>query len=498
MKVIFMSIFKKILSVSLCLVLILGAFCGCGEKYMDAIIYFELLEKPQTLDPQTAQSDSELLIVRNIYEGLLRETEDGEIVGGVSESYSYENLTYTFNLKEDAVWSNGDRVTAYDFEYAFRRALDPKIKAPFASRLFAIANAEAVNSGSADISALGVKAIDERTLTITLCREDKDFLKTLTTSVCMPCNEEFFENSIGKYGLDSECIISNGSYRLTKWNKEDFGIRIYKNEEYVGVFEAQNAAVFISCIEDEAQTTRLAGGESDMAFIAGAELDSAEKSGLMTQNVQNICWLMTISRDFSPEVRRAFAMAFNTDVYSGALPDGFSAAKSIYPETLGINADGIGLIPYNINEAKSVMSAQIGDMEDSKFPQSTLYYYNDGGLKELATAIVGHWQQNLSTFINIESSDNLAVMQEEIGETTLQFALFPVTAKSGSFSEYAKKFAGLSTSDTPDGLQQELFSDYSIIPVAFQTTNISCISELENVTVGEDNGYIDFSNIIKR
>lgn len=493
-----MSILKKILSVSLCLVLILGAFCGCGEKYTDAIIYFELLEKPQTLDPQTAQNDSELLIVRNIYEGLLRETEDGEIVSGVSESYSYENLTYTFNLKDDAVWSNGEKVTAYDFEYGLRRAVDPKINAPFASRLFAITNAEAIASGGADVSALGVKALDDTTLTITLCREDDTFLKTLTTSVCMPCNEEFFEGSIGKYGLDSECIISNGSYRLTKWNKEDFGIRIYKNEEYNGLFEAQNAAVFISCVADESQTTRLVDGESDMAFIAGTELDTAEKSGLTTQNVQNICWLMTISREFSPEVRRAFAMAFNTDIYSNALPDGFSAAKSIYPEILGINTDGIGLMPYNIDEAKSVMSAQIGKMEDSKFPQTTLYYYNIGGLKGLATAIVGHWQQNLSTFINIESSDNLTVMQKEIEERTLQFALFPVTAKSGSFSEYAKKFVGLSATETPDGLQQELLSDYSIIPVAFQTTNISYISELENVTVSEDNGYIDFSNIIKR
>ena len=82
--------FKKIISVALCIFLILGAFCGCGEKYMDAVIYFELLERPQTLDPQTAQSDSELLIVRNIYEGLMRETSDGKIVGGVSESYSYD------------------------------------------------------------------------------------------------------------------------------------------------------------------------------------------------------------------------------------------------------------------------------------------------------------------------------------------------------------------------------------------------------------------------
>ncbi len=493
-----MLFFKKILSISLCLVLMLGVLCGCGEKYMDAIIYFELLEKPQSLDPQTAQSDSELLIVRNIYEGLMRETDDGKIIGGVSESYSYENLTYTFNLKEDAFWSNGDKVTAYDFEYALRRAINPKIKAPFASRLYAIKNAEQIANGSADVSTLGVKATDEKTLVITLVREDNDFLKTLTTSVCMPCNEEFFENSIGKYGLDAECIISNGSYRLTKWNKEDFGIRIYKNEEYNGIARAQNAAVFISCVEDEKQSSRLSDGSSDMAFVSGNELDVVKKAGLTTQGVQNICWLMTVSRDFSSDTRRAFAMAFSTDVFDKSLPDGFVAAKSIYPEILGVNADGLGITPYNIDEARSVMSAQIAGMEDKKFPQTTLYYYNEAGVKELSTAIVGHWQQNLSTFINIEPSDNLAVMQREISDSTLQFALFPITAKSGSFEEYAENFAAVSTVIASDDLQQNLLKEHYILPVAYQTTNISYISTLENVMVCEDNGYIDFSYVIKR
>ncbi|MBE6810264.1 MAG: hypothetical protein E7521_04310 [Ruminococcaceae bacterium] len=490
--------FKKIISAALCIVLMLGVFCGCGEKYRDAIIYFEFLERPQTLDPQTAQSDSELLIVRNIYEGLMRETSDGKIVGGVSESYSYENLIYTFKLKDDAFWSNGEKVTAYDFEYAFRRAVNPKIKAPFANRLFSITNAEAINVGNADVSTLGVKAVDNTTLTITMCREDESFLKTLTTSVCMPCNEQFFEESIGKYGLDAKCIISNGSYRLTKWNKEDFGIRIYKNEEYNGIFDAQNAAVFISCVENEKQSLRLTDGSSDIAFVSGEELSAVKNAGFTTQSVQNICWLMTIGRNFSADARRAFAMAFSTDVFEKALPNGFTAAKSIYPETLGINTDNIGITPYNIDEAKSVMSSQIASMDDKKFPQATLYYYNDYGVKELSTAIVGHWQQNLSTFINIEASDNLDVLQREISDSTLSFSLFPITAKSDSFEEYAQIFSAVSTAATPHDLQQELLSEYTIIPVAYQNTSVTYIPELENVVVGDDNGYIDFSNIIKR
>lgn len=490
--------YNKILAVLMAFVLLVCGLCACGEDYSEAYIYFELLDMPKTLDPQIASSDSELLIVRNIYEGLLRHDENGKIISGVSESYTYENLTYTFKLKKDLLWSDGTPLTAYDFEYGLHRAVDPKIKAPFASRLFAIANAEAINNGNADISTLGVKAIDETTLTITLCREDNDFLETLTTSVCMPCNKEFFENSIGKYGLDAECIISNGSYRLAKWNKEDFGIRIYKNEKYNGDFETKNAAVFISCVDDETQVSRIVDGNSDMAFVSCKELDSAKEAELETVSVQNICWFLTISRNYPPEVRRAFTTAFSNEVYSSAVPDGFTAAKSIYPNILNLNTDGIGVTNYNIDEAKSVMSAQISNMENSKFPSATLYYYENDGIKSLATAIVGHWQQNLSTFINIESSKNLSALQSEIAESTLDFALFPITVTSGSFSEYARNFSKVSTAATPDTLQQQLLDGNHILPVAYQNTNISYISSLENVICEENNGYIDFSFIVKK
>lgn len=492
-----MMCLKRILSMLLCLVLLIGAFCGCGDKYKEAIIYFELLQQPKTLDPQIASDDSELLIVRNIYEGLLRIDKSGEIVNGVSESYTYENLTYTFKLKNDAFWSNGNKVTAFDFQYAFRRAVDPQIKAPFVSRLFAIENAEAIANGSADVATLGVKAVDDTTLIITLCREDNDFLKTLTTSICMPCNEKFFEESIGKYGLDAKCILSNGSYRLTKWNKEEFGIRIYNNEKYNGVAPAQNAAVFISCIDDEKQTERLGSG-SDMAFIDGVELADAKNAGHIIKSVQNICWIMTISHNYNSEVRRAFVSAFDTSIYQNSLSDSFATAKSVYPDILGINADGIGITSYNIDEAKSVISAQITNMEDKKFPPSTLYYYDVDGTKDVATAIVGHWQQNLSTFINIEASNNLNALQSELSNSTLDFALFPITAKSTYFNEYAKTFVSKSQAATPDLLQQEMLSDYSVMPVAYQNTNIAYVPSLEEIIIDQENGYVDFSYIIKK
>ena len=167
---------------------------------------------------------------------------------------------------------------------------------------------------------------------------------------------------------------------------------------------------------------------------------------------------------------------------------------------MGVNLGRLGFLSENRPEdvAKAIMSKEIAALKDKKFPQSMLYYYEEDGVKELATAIVGHWQQNFSTFINIESSDNLAVMQQELEEKTLDFALFPVMVRSNDFSEYAKNFAFVTNAKTPQELQQELISNYSILPVAYQTTDISYISSLENVNVREDNGYIDFSNIIKR
>ncbi len=491
-----MHIIKKVLSVLLAAVVLICT-CGCGDGYMKSYIYFELMSTPETLDAQTAHTDSELIIVRNIYEGLLRHDQNGDIVCGAAKEYSFEDMTYTFKLRDDIFWSNGEAVTAHDFVFALRRAVDPKTQAPFASRLFSISGAREINSGAAATDTLAAVAHDDSTLSITLCEIDSGFEETLTTSVCMPCNEKFFDESIGKYGLDREYVISNGSYVLTKWNREEFGVRLYRNEDYTGNFTAQNAAVFISCIDDEKQTERLLSGESDMAFIPCNELETAEKEQLTVSAVQNTCWVMTVSDQYSPEVRKALAMAFSTDTYKDALPKGFTPAVSLYPKVLQSgDVDGVGLTPYDIENAKSIMTEQISAMEDKKFPTSTLYYYDTDGIKTVVTGIVGHWQQNLSTFINIEAADSLDSLKAELTARTLPFAVFPITVSSGSVSEYMINF-GIDSDETPAELQQQLLSGNTLFPVAFEDTNISYIPTLENVRAELNNGYIDFSYIIK-
>lgn len=489
--------FLKLTALILAVILMAPCVSGCGKSHLDATIYFEVNEIPVTLDPQVASTDIELMVVRNIYEGLLRKSEDGHIENGVCQSYGVNDLTYTFNLRRDAKWSDGSPVSSYDFLYAFERAVNPKTKAPFVHRLFSIENAEAIYNGEKEVSSLGVEAPDEYTFVITLAREDRNFLNTLTTSICMPCNEEFFEGTVGKYGLERTAILSNGSYYIGKWNTEDFGIRLYKNKEYNGAFSAQNNAVFFSQREEGAFAL-LCEETADIAFIDNSLMDKASEEGLITISFQNICWVMTIGDDFTPDLKNAFASAVSSEVYESELISGFTAADTIYPAILSPDhlISKVGFTSYNINRSKRFISAAVKESGSTRFPKTTLYYYGDENIKPLVTSIAGHWQQNLSVFANIESSDNLSALQGELTSKTLPFAVFPIVCKTTDEKDYLSHF-GISEGGNLGDIQTKILENKDIIPLAFENTNIVTNNLIKNISAECENGYIDFSFVIK-
>lgn len=484
---------KRILS--LILALILACFIvGCDDS-AEARIYFELPEIPKTLDPQTASTDAELLIVRNLYEGLMRIDDKGYPANGVAERYEKNGNEYTFYLRKNAKWDSGEELTAHDFVFGLRRAVDPDTNSPFSERLMCISGAKEINSKAADISALGVTAVDKHTLKITLSEDDPEFLRTLTTAVCMPCNEEFFKSCVGKYGLEQKCVLANGSYYLAKWNQNEFGIRIYKNAQYFGDFTAKNGGVFLSKSDENTPFEELSDETVDAAFLSSSEILSAKKKGYKIQSLENICWLLTISGEYSGEMRSAFAMSIDRENLIKGVDYGITAAYSVYPGTLSSDGkldlqtaiSGVGVKDYDAVSAKTVFSAAVKKTADKKFPKTILYYYNDETMKPVINDMIGHWQKTLSAFINMEASDNLEVLQREISQPTLQMAVFPVTAKSDSLSEYINIFAKSSSARPQD----------SIIPICFDSTNIAYGKTLSNLKLDTSNGYIDFSFVMK-
>lgn len=470
---------------------------GC-ENTDNAYIYFELPETPLTLDPQTASTDTELLIIRNIYEGLLRVDAKGNIVNGVTESYEKKGLSYIFKIREDAKWNNGDDVTAEDFVFAFKRAVNPKTLAPFASRLYPIKNAKNIHKGRIPINKLGVKALDDKTLKITLDYDDSDFLHNLTTSVAMPCNRNFFEESSGKYGLFRDNITSNGSYRLSKWNKESFGIRLYKNEEYKGLFQAKNAAVFLTYNKDEPVTQKLEENKIDMAFIECTEASKMEKLGFKTAEFQNTCWVLSVSDDFSYDMRKALMSLVGKNVISENLKEGYSPVSSLFPDFFGKKSSSKGIVSYNLSEGKRLYAQEIAKLEDKKFPSNViLYYYDNESIKSVVTDIVGHWQNNLSAFVNIEAASNPEVLLPELKNQTLTMSIFPVKANSQNVSEYLSNFGFDYKNQNLSSVQSKILESKNIMPLVFENTTICYSSTLTEMPTYNGDGYIDFSLIVK-
>lgn len=491
-----MSKIIKLICILLSL-LMLVPLSACSDT-KDAYLYFELPETPSTLDPQVASTDAELLIVRNIFEGLLRVDKNGEIVCGVAESYTKKGLTYTFKLRDGLTWSNEEEITANDFEFALRRAVDPKTKAPFVSRLFSIKNAKEINEGKLPITDLGVTAVDSKTLKITLTQEDNLFLETLTTSIAMPCNEKFFYETEGKYGIFADSLLSNGSYKLSRWRKETFGIRLYRNANYKGDFESLNAAVFLTCNKDKDTMEQLQKNSIDIAFIDSTLESKAKDSGLKTDSFQNICWVMTIGKDFTKDMRKSLLMLVGSEVLNSKMPEGYSVATSLFPDGISGNHSAEGMTVYDKASAKSLYLTELEKLPDKKFPSDILlYYYNNEGVKNVVTNIVGHWQSNLSAFINIEAATDAELLLPQLEDNTYSFAFFPVKAESNRGDEYLKKFGVTDRTSDLSAIQAEILKDNTVFPVMFQNTVIAYSPAIQNLNAELNNGYIDFAYIIK-
>lgn len=490
-----MKFIYRIAAVLLCAALVFTA-AACDSSG-DRRIYFELSEIPSTLDPQTASTVSELMIVRNLFEGLVRCSSSGEIIPGVAERYEQNGLEYTFYLRKNACWYTGDKLTADDFVFGLRRAVSPDTRSPFASRLSAVSGAEAILSGKAPTDSLGVTAVNDHTLRITLIREDADFLKTLSDALCMPCNEKFFNECIGKYGLEKKYVMANGSYYLAKWNQTDFGIRIYKNAVYHGNFTAKNGGVFFSKNEKSSPKSILTSETADAAFVKGDDVPALEKSGFKVASVENICWILTISRDYSNEMCSALAQLINREKLTSSRQNSFRAADSLFPAVLNINdASGAGILQYNPDAGKEQFSSAVKKTADKKFPRTVLYYADDTVAAGIITDMIGHWQQTLSAFINMEAAKNPTALSGQIKERTLQMAVFPITAQSDSVKEYMSVFSE-NTSVSPADMQRQLLNDSHIIPLFFEKTCIAASPALSGLSIDNLGGYVDFSVIEK-
>ncbi|MBJ3786770.1 peptide ABC transporter substrate-binding protein [Devosia sediminis] len=221
---------------------------------------------PGTLDPHKASGDWENRVIGDYIEGLLTENAKAEAIAGQAESWeiSEDGTVYTFTLRDGIQWSDGEPVTAGDFVYAFQRLFNPATAADYAYLQFPIKNAAAINSGEiTDLNELGVKAIDDKTLEITLEAPTPFFLDALTHYTAYPVPQHLVEE-LGDDWTKVENIVGNGPYLIKEWLPGSY-VRSEKNPDYYDAANVQIDEVFYHVLEDQAAAlNRYRAGEFDI------------------------------------------------------------------------------------------------------------------------------------------------------------------------------------------------------------------------------------------
>jgi oligopeptide transport system substrate-binding protein len=190
-----------------------GADARPGAK----VLRIALGEEPPLLDSTRATDSVSIFVLGHVMEGLTRYGRGAEIVPGVAERWEIDDRRAVFFLRPQARWSDGPPVTAHDFVFAWRTAVDPKTASEYAFILYPVKNAEAIAAGKLPTTALGVRAVDDRTLEVEFEKPTGHFLALTAFATYLPVREDFYRARPGRYAADAVDLLSNGPFVLSKW-----------------------------------------------------------------------------------------------------------------------------------------------------------------------------------------------------------------------------------------------------------------------------------------
>ena len=397
-------------------------------------------------------------------------------------------------MNNDAKWVDGEAVTAHDYVFAFKRAVSPDTKAPFANSLFSIANAKEIYEGKKDTSTLGVTAIDDYTLKIELVKDDAEFEKVLTTAVTMPCNEKYFVDCKGKYGLTKDTTPACGSYYIRQWLTESkFLIRLAKNLDFKGEFEANSMRIYFTCGKDSA-LSMLQHDNTDLAYISTEEYADIANDGFNVLSVEDTCYAVFLSNRMNADLRRAFLTSIDPSTFTEDLSKSQILAKTLYPKVLSAsNATAVGdLIKHNpTSAADSYKELELKGIVPKNI---TIKYPADATATSVARSLAAHWQQTLSCFINIEETP-VHTIRDMFNSTYYDIIIIPFSSPTGTVSAYNKKLGF--ASDSPSYVSEELFKKFRCYPLYFSSLNIASGHKIQNIDAAMQGGIIDVSILIK-
>lgn len=389
----------------------------------DQTFTYRVLDEHSSVDPQIVEDVSGADIVRDLFEGLMNQDADGNLIPGVATGFTTndEKNVYTFTLRDNAMWSDGTPVTAGDFVYAWRRLVDPATASPYAwfGDLMSIEGVGDIMDAdiAADPSTLGVTAIDDHTLEVRLTASLPYFALMTTHGSTFPSPQWAIEEH-GENWTDPENIVSNGAYILTEHIPSERSTRS-RNEMYWNNEATIIDTVVALVINDEnTALTRYLAGELDRTEVpAGQYPRLAEEYPEQALSFPRLCsyyYSFNVSES-GPEafqdvrVRQALSYAVNRDIITERVLQGGQFAA--YTFTPGATAGfEVPVVPYSTMTQDERNAAAVALMEEAGYGadnplEFSLLYNTSEGHKKIAIAISQMWKETLGVTATLENQE---------------------------------------------------------------------------------------------
>ena len=301
-----------------------------------------------TLDTTQTTDKNTFTMVQHLYEGLTRFDDKTNPVPGIAKTIdvSEDEKEYTFTLREDAKWSNGDQITAHDFEYAWKKLLNPETQGPNAYLLDNVVNGLAVRNGEKGIDEVGFKATSDSEFKVSLEHPQPSFLSVIAIGWLAPQQQAYVESTGKDYGSNSEKLLYNGPFILTNWDGTSDTWTLEKNPEYYAQDEVKLDKIDVQTLKEENTGINLfENQELDLVRISGQYVAQyKETPGYVTYSDVANSFLDFNKEKDSPlanlDLRKAIALAIDKKALTeNVLADGSKPLNGLVPANLYANPE---------------------------------------------------------------------------------------------------------------------------------------------------------------
>jgi oligopeptide transport system substrate-binding protein len=399
----------------LCLGAALSAGCKPGDEApargADTFFRVNLGTEPPSLDWSLATDHVSFNVISNLMVGLTEFDRDLKVAPVIAKGWEMHDggRRIIFRLRDDVPWSDGQKVRAQDFEYSWKRLLDPKTASEYAYILFDLVNAQEYHEGKIDdAAAVGVRALEDFTLEVRLRHPASYFLALTTFEVTFPQRADVIEK-FGPRWTEPGNMVTNGPFRLASWKHEN-EIELAANPSFFG---GKPAIEHVRMYMINEKTTALAMYEQgQLDFIDNHSIPIFEKERLAEhRGFKRVPQLRGYYYGFrvdrppfnDPRVRQAFAMATDRKVFPSILHGGQTPARSWIPPGMLAHNAKIGA-PFNPVEARRLLR-EAGYPDGKNFPPVVLGYNTEEDHKLIAEAVQSMWQRNLGVVVRLENQE---------------------------------------------------------------------------------------------